>query len=1034
MCARASENGVSDRTQFALTRLVVGLASLSLCLPITWTQVPAPPGGLTAQVFAYNNPAEAAIRIRQLRDGNPSVRASAALALGRISPPTIEIITALRSALTDRDKDVRQVAALALAAIGPLAADAVPTLIAAVKDPAAAVRSGAAFALWRIGPFAKEAVPALIGALQDADTGVREQATTALGGITPGESRVIVALIGALKDPAPVVRSSAAHAMANIGPGAKDAVFALIAALQDRDTDVRQEAANALGSTGSGTKEATPALIGALKDPNTALNAALSIGRIGPGASEAVPALIGALSNPNLDLRDNAITALAKIAPGSREVLHALIAALGDPNVAFRQQAAGALGLIGPGAKEAVPALIAALQDPDSGVRVDAAGALGSIGPGGNEAVPALISALRNPNTTLRGNAAYALGEIRPGGKKAVPALIAALKDPAANVRGQAANALVVVAEAAWDTKRTEMTEQLELAAQTLAASGFISSAERVRTVAGFLRATQPPWYQRLLAKLGQHPTVATVAVFYLALFLVSLVLLAVYPLGLLGLSQAAERMSTAPMITKAIGLGEIVFVFGLFRYHLRVLDAWTAKYIGRARNQFNSLPTAKQREVHVAEMPVELDREVIPGLRPEDLEQSFSRNRTILLLWGEGGSGKTSLACQIARWVMSDDRATRPCAQRMLPILIEQDLSLEVGKDKVVLTEVMRGRLKELTGEIDAPSPDLVRHLLKRKRVLLIADGLSELNEATRSRLHPMDPEFSANALVVTSRLEESLDSITKTVLHPHRIKGNRLSSFMEAYLNLCGKRALFDDPEFFEGCKRLSTMVGERDTTVLLAKLYAEQMIAVKEGHAREHLPESVPDLMLEYLNRINRRASGMDDRSVHTAAKIIAWECLRHTFRPVPAKLDVVLSALGEDAEAYLERLGQKLRLVETIGVARDRIRFTLDPLAEYLAGLYLVEQNRDNEDSWRQFLAQAGAVPGAPETTKGFLLAIRDCCHAKGAEWNVPLWVVGELARQVGFDGGASKKAQVDQRVKDHMLRPRLPVSEPSETDK
>ena len=52
----------------------------------------------------------------------------------------------------------------------------------------------------------------------------------------------------------------------------------------------------------------------------------------------------------------------------------------------------------------------------------------------------------------------------------------------------------------------------------------------------------------------------------------------------------------------------------------------------------------------------------------------------------------------------MSDDRATRRYAQRMLPILIEQDLNLEVGKDKAVLMEVVRGRLKELTGDVDAP------------------------------------------------------------------------------------------------------------------------------------------------------------------------------------------------------------------------------------------------------------------------------------------------------------------------------------------
>jgi len=515
---------------------------------------------------------------------------------------------------------------------------------------------------------------------------------------------------------------------------------------------------------------------------------------------------------------------------------------------------------------------------------------------------------------------------------------------------------------------------------------------------------------------LGQHGVITGVAAVYPGLFTFSLLLLWLYPLALLRISEVLAVVSAAPKVNKVVGVGEAVFVFGLFRHHPRVLDAWVAKYLAKAREQFQSIATVEQREVHVSEVPVELDRKVVPALTTNDLKEAFARNRAFLLIWGEGGAGKTSIACHIARSGMSEDDALRPCAHRMLPVMIEQDLNLEVGKGREVLTEVIRGQLKELTGEDEAPSQELARHLLKRKRVLLIVDGLSELNQATRNKVRPIDPEFAANALIVTSRLEETLDGVTKTTLHPMRIQGNRLSSFMEAYLLQRGKRALFDDAEFFNGCGKLSVMVGDRDTTVLLAKLYAEQMIASKEG-AGETLPENIPDLMLQYLNELNRREAGLDNPAVHSTAKTIAWECMKETFRPTPARIEVVLGSLGGDAaQDRINYLEKKLRFVQVIGAGEDRVKFALDPLAEYLAGLYLVEHYRDNEQMWREFLAKVDAAPGAPEAVKGFLLAARDCCIAKGPEEHVPSFVADELAKRAGLDPEAVKNAQLEQRVR------------------
>lgn len=291
---------------------------------------------------------------------------------------------------------------------------------------------------------------------------------------------------------------------------------------------------------------------------------------------------------------------------------------------------------------------------------------------------------------------------------------------------------------------------------------------------------------------------------------------------------------------------------------------------------------------------------------------------------------------------------------------------------------------------------------------MLVIVDGLLEMSQATRNKIRPVNPEFAANALLVTSRLEESLDGVTKTILHPVRVQGNRLSSFMDAYLAQKGTRAFFEDTEFFAACSRLSMMIGDRDITVLLVKLYADQMIASKD-RAQDRLPETIPDLMLEYLNELNRREADLDDRVVHAVAKAIAWECLRQNYRPMPARIDAVLEALGgsDAAHVRIRYLEQKLRLVQTVGAARDQAKFALDPLSEYLAGLYVVEHYRDNEQLWREFFAKADGTLAGPELINGFLLAVRDCCVAKGPDANVSPLIAEELTYRVRSDPEITK---------------------------
>ncbi|MBV9265395.1 MAG: hypothetical protein JO061_04420 [Acidobacteriaceae bacterium] len=190
---------------------------------------------------------------------------------------------------------------------------------------------------------------------------------------------------------------------------------------------------------------------------------------------------------------------------------------------------------------------------------------------------------------------------------------------------------------------------------------------------------------------------------------------------------------------------------------------------------------------------------------------------------------------------------------------------------------------------------------------------------------------------------------------------------------------------------------MVGDREATVLLAKLYAEQMVAAKE--APYYLPDNVPDLMLEYLNRINHKVREFDDRTVHRAAKVIAWECLRGTFRPQPADYHAVAEALCESPDHLLDYMEHNLKLVETLGPARDRLRFVLDPLAEYLASMHLMDSYGSDERRWLKLVDRINAAPGAPHAVEGFLVALGDCCRVKGSERRIPSSVLCELEKHL-----------------------------------
>jgi len=241
------------------------------------------------------------------------------------------------------------------------------------------------------------------------------------------------------------------------------------------------------------------------------------------------------------------------------------------------------------------------------------------------------------------------------------------------------------------------------------------------------------------------------------------------------------------------------------------------------------------------------------------------------------------------------------------------------------------------------------------------------------------MDPSFPSRALVITTRNSYPSSAGNRTTVMPSALAKSVLSVFMHAYLKSRGKLDSFSGQEFQDQVASLQRLVKDGEVTPLFARLYIDLMISAKESGHPGSLPGTIPELILQYLNHINDKIASekKDNNEVHRVAKVLARACVRPKFHASPARIDDVLSANGgtqiarEDLNYFEERLG----LIRTVGLGEE-VRFQFDPLAEYLAALSFVDENRQDEASWKEFL-EAFDRSGEVSIARGLLEAVSAC---------------------------------------------------------
>ncbi|HET7498458.1 MAG TPA: HEAT repeat domain-containing protein [Candidatus Eisenbacteria bacterium] len=427
-----------------------------------------------------------------LRGSSPSLRASAARALGRIQ--NRGSVTALSAALRDPVAPVRREAAFALGLVGD--STAAPALAArlgveadaearvsmltalgyvgarrggpalatalrsarAVERHAAALAAGrardsslveplalaakgedadtrwrAAYALGRIGD--RRAGPALEPLLADPNPLVRSMAARAAGDVA--DSAAAPRLVALLADPAWRVRVNAAHALGALKAPA--GASGLRAALQDSSPHVRWESALSLGALRD-TAAAAPLRV-ALADSATGVVQGAAIALLQIQGEAAVPTVAPALDLLPPFLRSGLIDALGDLAgPASLEILLARVRDDSDP--AEAAGAASALSRRAADRRAAIPALRAALRSKDFTVVASAAEGLGTLGD--STSVPALAQLLvaraKPDDADVAASAATALAALKTS--DALAALRSARNDPERRIRETATRAL----------------------------------------------------------------------------------------------------------------------------------------------------------------------------------------------------------------------------------------------------------------------------------------------------------------------------------------------------------------------------------------------------------------------------------------------------------------------------------------------------------------------------------------------------------------------------------------------------------------
>ncbi|MDH5302237.1 MAG: HEAT repeat domain-containing protein [Gammaproteobacteria bacterium] len=684
--------------------------------------------------------------------------------------------------------------------------------------------------------------------------------------------------------------------------------------------------------------------------------------------------------DPDLTVRRDIARALALHIQAKPQVTAALIETLADKNEhpLVRGAAADALSKLKTTDHAALQAMQQVLLDAnaDMDVRVDALAALRSLGHLAVEILPVLLTEYLNSQSNLEKTVVQA-------------ALVAISKDLVVNER---IDTLAAIDQALGHLESVDKQQKQNLPGYDEMEFSLWHAEKYLRTLRWEKRVRD---IENIKTWVGENQWVIA-GPLYVAWLLLWLLIYRFFPLVVLNSSKYFDGINRfLPNTLSALPVKFFVFI-PMLQYRPRVLQAWVKTQLDTAQQRYPLLPLARAHATHVA-VQFKLGDELLDSPMNPLLTQLFrsQHSQTNLLIVGEGGSGKSNLAVELGRLCLQPQGLG---AQPMLPVILDRDFK----PDETITSHVSTQLHHLLDLPADCLPDEMIIALLKYKHIVLLVDHLSELSDATQEHIQPGRKDFLPRALIMTSRREENFDDSIVHVLHPTRLSSRLLADFCDQYLEARNKRKLYSDREFFELCKSIIQLAGQDGITPLLATLYLDQMAYARSHGRDESGPHSIPELMLHYLNTLNRGVpedERLPDRNVHRFAEALAWLCLRNNFRPMPVREEEISHATrGAIGAQQLNYLQHRLHLIDSYSAAQDQVAFCTKALAEHLAARHVVRLLGKSEDNWKQFIQRCRQQLRRDASVGSFIQAVGQCAQTYGAELQLPSFVVPSLLLQ------------------------------------
>ena len=447
------------------------------------------------------------------------------------------------------------------------------------------------------------------------------------------------------------------------------------------------------------------------------------------------------------------------------------------------------------------------------------------------------------------------------------------------------------------------------------------------------------------------------------------------YPLLFLRIYHAEilqQLISIHPRFQLIVGIVNVLFPLRKLVATARVQNAWVMLFASTAADKYERSEMVQLRSYYVS-LPVKLNDPVTGRLieKPDEeiLSQLFNPERTIIQIIGPGGTGKTSLAVAICRWVIQATRNRVPGWIPKLPILLENDC-----------TDV----LKEITGIVRswqndyAIHEDFVQLLLKNQHLVIVVDSLSERPASIQNYFKTLHTTTPVNALIITARQPIDLQVKEGLYLYPSPLNSNNLLHFITTYLNIYPGHPLQSSREQLAFAEKIVNIIEGHNSrtpvTPILVKLIIEIALRKEGNEERDfqtilnEMPDSIPDVYYQYLVHVNPKnltaANYLPKQEMLLIAELLGRMSLGSTFQPQDFLEKEARKAI---AEVYgnvhgdpIQRFVDNGILTRRESLATSYLRFNIDTLAEYLAASTLYDEHNTGPEQLADFKTRVNSL--------------------------------------------------------------------------